>query len=50
MANFDEIDRARRLLDLGEAATLKDIKQAYRQKAFQHHSDTRKAEQQLRKR
>ena len=46
VANFDEIDRARRLLELGEAATLRDIKQAYRQKAFQHHPDTAKAEQQ----
>lgn len=46
MANFDEIDRARRLLGLGEAATLKDIKRAYRQKAFQHHPDTGKAEPQ----
>ncbi len=46
MANFDEIDRVRRLLELGEAATLKDIKRAYRQKAFQHHPDTGKSEQQ----
>lgn len=39
MASFEEIDRARKLLDLAEAATLKDIKRAYRQKAFQHHPD-----------
>ena len=41
MANFEEIDRARRLLGLGERATLKEIKRAYRQKAFQYHPDTR---------
>jgi hypothetical protein len=46
LANFDEIDRARRLLDLGDTATLRDIKQSYRQKAFQHHPDTGEAEQQ----
>lgn len=39
MANFAEIDEARRLLGLGEVATLKGIKQAYRQKAFQYHPD-----------
>ena len=40
MANFDEIDEARRLLGLGETATLKEIKQAYRRMAFRHHPDT----------
>ena len=39
MANFDEIDEARRLLGLAEAATLKEIRQAYRKKAFRHHPD-----------
>jgi len=46
MANFDEIDRARRLLDLGDRATVKAIKHAYRLKAFQYHPDTGKAEPQ----
>ncbi len=39
MANFEEIDRARKLLGLGETARLKDIKRAYREKAFQYHPD-----------
>jgi len=40
MANFEEINRARNLLDLGDAATYEEIKKAYRQKTFQHHPDT----------
>ena len=40
MANFNEIDEARGLLGLGEAATLKEIKNAYRRMAFHHHPDT----------
>ncbi len=44
MANFKEIDEARSLLGLGETATLKEIKQAYRGKAFRHHPDTRRDE------
>lgn len=39
MANFNEIDEARRLLGLGEAASLEEIKQAYRKMAFRHHPD-----------
>ena len=39
MANFDEIDEARRLLGLGEIATLKEIKSAYRRLAHRHHPD-----------
>jgi preprotein translocase subunit Sec63 len=39
MANFKEIDTARRLLGLGEVATLKQIKRAYRRKARQYHPD-----------
>ena len=39
MASFEEIDRARRLLDLEEFASLKDIKRAFRKKAFLHHPD-----------
>lgn len=42
MANFEEIDRARKLLNLGDAATLEEIKRAYRQMAFQHHPDSDK--------
>ena len=39
MASFEEIDGARRLLGLEEAATLKEIKQAYRRMAFRYHPD-----------
>ncbi|MFC1934111.1 J domain-containing protein [Chloroflexota bacterium] len=39
MANFNEIDEARRLLGLGEAATLKELKSAYRRLAHRHHPD-----------
>jgi len=40
MAKFEEIDSARKLLGLGDAASLKEIKQAYREMAFRHHPDT----------
>jgi DnaJ-class molecular chaperone len=39
MANFDEIDEARGVLGLGGAATLKEIKSAYRRLAHRHHPD-----------
>jgi len=39
MANFKEIEDARKLLGLGEAATLKEIKTAYRTLAKRHHPD-----------
>jgi DnaJ-class molecular chaperone len=39
MANFDEIEEARELLGLGEEATLKEIKKAYRTLAHRHHPD-----------
>ena len=39
MANFNEIEEARTLLGLGEAATLKEIKIAYRTLAHRHHPD-----------
>lgn len=39
MANFNEIEEARKLLALGEAATLKEIKRAYRTLAHRHHPD-----------
>ena len=37
MPNFKELDEARRLLRLDEAATLKEIKKAYRRMANQYH-------------
>ena len=39
VASFEEIDKARRLLGLEEFSSLKDIKQAFRKKAFLHHPD-----------
>ena len=39
MANFNEIEEARTLLGLSEAATLKEIKKAYRTLAHRHHPD-----------
>jgi DnaJ-class molecular chaperone len=39
MANFEEIDKARKLLGLGDTATLKEIKQAYRRMALRYHPD-----------
>ena len=39
MANFTEIDEARKVLGLGEVATLKEIKRAYRTLAHRHHPD-----------
>jgi len=39
MPDFSEIDKARRLLGLGEMATLKEIKSAYRRLAHRHHPD-----------
>jgi DnaJ-class molecular chaperone len=39
MANFHEVDEARKLLGLGRTASLKDIKSAYRGLAHQHHPD-----------
>jgi len=40
MADFEQIDEARRLLGLGEAATLKQVKQAYKRAAQRYHPDT----------
>ncbi len=37
--NFKEIDEARKLLELGETATLQDIRAAYRRLALEHHPD-----------
>jgi len=39
MANFTEIDEARRLLELGEMVSLKEIRSAYRKMASRYHPD-----------
>ena len=39
MARFIEIDQARKILSLDERATLKEIKESYRQLAFKYHPD-----------
>lgn len=39
MANFNEIEEARKLLGIGETATLKEIKAAYRTLAHRYHPD-----------
>ena len=39
MANFKQINEARKLLGLGEKATLEEIKAAYRKLAFKYHPD-----------
>ena len=39
MANFAEIDESRKILGLGETATLKDIKKAYRKLSLKYHPD-----------
>lgn len=41
MASFQEIDAARKLLGLGERASLSEIKEAYRRKALECHPDRR---------
>jgi DnaJ-class molecular chaperone len=39
MSDFNEIEEARKLLGLGEEATLREIKKAYRILAQRHHPD-----------
>jgi DnaJ-class molecular chaperone len=39
MANFDDIDEARKLLGLGEEATLKEIRSVYRRMVSRYHPD-----------
>jgi len=39
MADFKQVDEARRLLGLDETATLEEIKQAYRQLSLKYHPD-----------
>ena len=41
MANFIEIDEARKALGLTEAATLQEIKRAYRRLSHHYHPDKR---------
>ena len=42
MSNFEEIDKARKLLGLSREATLSEIKDAYRRKAIKYHPDKQK--------
>lgn len=39
MASFEDIDEARKQLGLREAATLQEIKRAYRERAHRYHPD-----------
>jgi len=45
MADFQKIDEAKRVLNLEEDATLKQIKEAYRKLALKYHPDRCKEEQ-----
>jgi len=44
LSNFEEIDKARKLLGLSREATLSEIKDAYRRKAIKYHPDKQKPE------
>lgn len=44
MAEFKQIDEARKLLGLGETATLQEIKKAYKKLALKYHPDRCKEE------
>jgi len=39
MIDFQQVDRARKILELGEDATLEEIKDAYRRLSLQYHPD-----------
>ena len=41
MADFKQIDKARRVLGLGESATIAEIREAYRKLALKCHPDKR---------
>lgn len=43
MPNFEEINKARRLLGLPREVTLSEIKDAYRRKAKEYHPDKQRA-------
>lgn len=44
MADFSEISEARKMLGLGESATLEEIKNSYKKLALKHHPDRCKDE------
>jgi len=44
MTNYAEIDEARRLLGLGEVATPREVRQAYRRLSHQYHPDKNNGE------
>jgi curved DNA-binding protein CbpA len=46
MATFEEIDESQRLLGLSEAASIGEIKRAYRRMAFRYHPDRGKVDAQ----
>jgi len=48
MASFEEIDRARQTLGLGRDATLKEIRQHFRERAHQYHPDKCRDEEKAR--
>ena len=48
MADFEQIDKARKVLGLGNTATMKEIKQAYRRKSLKYHPDKCKEKDKLR--
>jgi curved DNA-binding protein CbpA len=39
MANFEEVDKAKRLLGLSEVASFREIRTAYRRLAHRYHPD-----------
>jgi len=39
MMDFQQVDRARKILELGDDATLEEIKDAYRKLSLQYHPD-----------
>jgi len=45
MANFKQIDEARKLLDLGEETTLEEVRKNYRRLSLKYHPDRCKGAQ-----